>query len=165
MDLDAAAVDEQAIGGAFFAGKCAEDPFPDAALRPSDEAVVERLLRTVDILRAIGPASATFQRMDDPAQHSAIIDTLHAANVSRQQRLDPRPLRIGKPEEIAHLTASSREAMNHNRLATEIPFMGPDPRVAVPGRPDFYYDDVGNIVGFRANEGHIPIYGNPRAGN
>jgi hypothetical protein len=26
-----------------------------------------------------------------------------------------------------------------------------------------YYDDLGNIVGYRANEGHIPICGNPNA--
>jgi hypothetical protein len=30
----------------------------------------------------------------DSAQHPAIVDTIHAANIGRQQRLDPRPLRI-----------------------------------------------------------------------
>ncbi len=38
-------------------------------------------------------------------------------------------------------------------------------RVHVPGTPNSYYNSVGNVVGPKANEGHIPIYGNPNAGN
>ena len=37
-------------------------------------------------------------------------------------------------------------------------------RVHVPGVENQYYDSLGNIVGPRANEGHIPIFGNPSAG-
>ena len=36
-------------------------------------------------------------------------------------------------------------------------------RVHVPGTNNSYYDNLGNIVGPNANEGHIPIYGNPNA--
>lgn len=37
-------------------------------------------------------------------------------------------------------------------------------RIHVPGTKNSYYDSLGNIVGPKANEGHIPIYGNPKAG-
>jgi hypothetical protein len=38
-------------------------------------------------------------------------------------------------------------------------------RVHVPGTRNNYYDNLGNVVGRHANEGHIPIYGNPNAGH
>lgn len=37
-------------------------------------------------------------------------------------------------------------------------------RIHVPGTKNSYYDNLGNIVRSNANEGHIPIYGNPKAG-
>jgi hypothetical protein len=115
MDLDAGAVDEQAIGHIFPTGQRAEDPFPNPALGPAHEAVVERLLRSVDVARAIGPAPAAFQRVDDAAQHPAIIDTIHAPHVSRQQRLDPSPLCIRKPKEISHLpTPPAQDVESHS---------------------------------------------------
>lgn len=58
--LDAGAVDEQPVGNTFAPGQRAEDAFPDAALGPAHEAVVERLLLPVD-RRAIAPASAALQ--------------------------------------------------------------------------------------------------------
>jgi RHS repeat-associated protein len=42
--------------------------------------------------------------------------------------------------------------------------MGWTARVHVPGTKSSYYDSLGNVVGKNANEGHIPIYGNPNAG-
>lgn len=126
VDLDATAVDEQPVGRILGAGQRAENPFPDTALGSTDEAVVERLLRPVDI-RTVGPASATAQRMDDPAQHPAIIDTLLAVHIGRQQRCNPLPLPIGKPKEIRHLTASQPEAMNHNSRIIGIRLLRPDP--------------------------------------
>lgn len=37
----------------------------------------------------------------------AVIHTRHSAHIGWKQRLDPGPLRIGKPKEIRHFTASS----------------------------------------------------------
>ncbi len=82
---------------------------------PADEAVAERLLRPVDI-GSVGPATATVQHMDDPAQHTTIINAVLAAHISRQKRRDPSLLIIGKPEEIIHLVTSSSEAMNHSQI-------------------------------------------------
>jgi hypothetical protein len=37
-------------------------------------------------------------------------------------------------------------------------------RIHAPGSKNSYYDNLGNVVGSKANEGHIPIYGNPMTG-
>jgi hypothetical protein len=44
--------------------------------------------------------------VDDPAQHPPIINPGLTANIGWQQRLDSSPLRIRKPKEIRHITAS-----------------------------------------------------------
>jgi len=38
--------------------------------------------------------------MHDPADHPPIIDTLDAAYIGRQMRLDPRPLLVAQPKQI-----------------------------------------------------------------
>ena len=73
VDLDAGAVDEQPVGSAFGSGQRAEDVLPDPTLGPAHEAIVERLLGAID-RRAITPAPAALQGMDDPQKHPAIID-------------------------------------------------------------------------------------------
>jgi hypothetical protein len=106
VDLDATAVDEQSIRGVASSRQGTENAFPDAAFGPADEPIVERLLRTIDV-STVRPAPAAAKRVDDPAQHPTIIHTWFAANIRRQKRLDPSPLRIGKPKEIRHISASS----------------------------------------------------------
>jgi hypothetical protein len=107
VDLDATAVDEQAIWSVAGSRQRAENAFPDAALGPADEPIVERLLRAIDV-STVRPAPAAAKRVDDPAQHATIIHTWLAADIRRQKRLNPSPLHIGKPKEIRHLTASSQ---------------------------------------------------------
>jgi hypothetical protein len=126
VDLDTTAVDEQSIRRISCSRQRAEYALPNAALGPTDEPVIERLLRTVDI-SAIRPSTATPQGMNDPTQHTTIIHTRLAAHVGRQQRLDSSPLRIGKPKEISHLTRPLNEAVNHDPLSAKSPLLGPDP--------------------------------------
>jgi hypothetical protein len=45
--------------------------------------------------------------MHDATQHTTIINPRLTPHVGRKQWLDLGPLRIGKPKEISHLTASS----------------------------------------------------------
>jgi len=94
VDLDARAVDEQPGWYAIHPGKVGKDALPHASLGPAPEAVVERLLRPIDVLRAVTPAPAALQRMDDPGKHTPIVDPRHPARIGRQERLDPRPLLI-----------------------------------------------------------------------
>jgi hypothetical protein len=105
MDLDATAVDEQPVRRIARSRQRAEDAFPNAPLGPADEAVIKRLLRPIDI-GAVGPTASAAKRMDDPTEHTTIIHARLTAHIGRKQWLDPDPLRIGKPKEISHLTAS-----------------------------------------------------------
>jgi hypothetical protein len=89
MDLDAGAVDEQAIRDILTTRQRGKDTLPDAALGPAHEAVVERLLRAIDMLRTVTPAPAALQCMHDPGKYPAIIDPRYPTRIARQQRLDP----------------------------------------------------------------------------
>ena len=135
MDLDAGAVDEQPVRRTLAARQGVENILPNAALRPTNKPIVKRLLRTVDLPRAVGPASAIPQGVDDAAQNAPVINPSLAPRVCRQQRLDPRPLFIRKPKEIRHFIASSLETMNHNMLVVGILLMGPDPKHFRPHAP------------------------------
>lgn len=66
VHLDARAVDEQPGWHAVDPGKVGKYALPNAALGPAPEAVVERLLRPVDMLGAIAPAATALQCMDNP---------------------------------------------------------------------------------------------------
>jgi hypothetical protein len=102
VDLDAAAVDEEPFRDAIDPGELGEDTLPHAAFGPAPEAVVERLLRTVDVLGTIAPATTALQSMDNPGEHPTVIDPRHTTRILRQKRFNPRPLLIRKPEEIRH---------------------------------------------------------------
>ena len=88
------------VRGILRSGQGAEYIFPDTALCPAKKAVVERLLGAVDLARAIGPATTVLQRGNDPAQHTTVIHPRLAPAVRWQERLDPCPLCIRKPERI-----------------------------------------------------------------
>jgi hypothetical protein len=49
--------------------------------------------------------------MDDPADHAAIVNALNTAHICWQMRLNPRPLLVGKPEQIpAHRSFPQNES-------------------------------------------------------
>jgi hypothetical protein len=127
MCFDAGAVDEQAVGHPLGPRQRAENVFPDAPLGPAHETVVERLLRTVDMLRAIAPASTALQGMNDAGKHTAIINPLRTAQAGRQQRLDPRPLAIGKPKEIRHSQRLLAGGLESHSARVGNPFIGSGP--------------------------------------
>ena len=88
---------------------------PYALFRPPDEAVVERLSRSV-LGRRIDPTAARFQHLYDAADHAPIINARFATRVCRQMRFDLRELRVRQPEPIAIHHRSPSEAVNHNSL-------------------------------------------------
>ena len=84
-------------------GKFPEQVFPDAAPSPTHKAIIDRRRRTV-LGRAIAPATAAFQHMDDAADHTAIVRPRDAPDIRRQVRLNPLPLLIAQPKQIpAHI--------------------------------------------------------------
>lgn len=88
---------------------------PDAFLGPSDIAVIERFLRPV-IRRRIDPASARLENVDDPADHSPVINPRLAARVRRQMRRDQRKLCLAQPELVPIHPDFLSEAVNHTVL-------------------------------------------------
>jgi hypothetical protein len=50
---------------------------------------LEHLLRTKDSLGAVAPATTALQRVNDPTQHTPVINMPFAAQPGRQNRLDP----------------------------------------------------------------------------
>ncbi len=97
MSLDRRAVDQQLRRRAARRCQRLEDRFPDTFLGPTDEAVIERLARTVDRW-SIDPTTAGLENVNDAADDAAIIDPRLAARVGRKMRLKPRELSFGQPE-------------------------------------------------------------------
>ncbi len=128
MGLHSRGVDEHLRGWSASRGQSLEDIDPDALGGPSDEAIVERLARTVG-LRRVDPSTAGPQDMHDAADHPAIINPRLAACVGWQQRRETCELILGQPEMIAiHLCGLPLETVNHETAANGIPLMGPDPK-------------------------------------
>jgi hypothetical protein len=70
--------------------------------------------------------------MHDPADHATIIDPLHAADISWQMRLDPRPLFVAQPKQIlahdpAPLLKRIRIVWNQDCFAFAPKLMSSDP--------------------------------------
>ncbi len=68
-----------------------EDVGPDAFRSPSDEPVVKRLARTIDIGR-IDPAAAGFEHVNDAANHPSVVNTRLASRIGWKKRREPRKL-------------------------------------------------------------------------
>ena len=81
-------------------GKLPEQVLPDAALRPTREAVIDRCRRTI-LGWAIAPAAAALEHMHDAADHAAIVRSLDTSYIRRQMGFDPIPLLITQPEQVA----------------------------------------------------------------
>jgi len=76
-----------------------ENVDPNTFGSPSDEAIVERLARTVG-LRRVNPTTAGLQDMHDAADDPTIINPRLAARIGRQQPFEPRELILRQPEMI-----------------------------------------------------------------
>lgn len=92
MRLHDRGVDQHLGGRPTGPGQDLKQITPDPLGRPAHEAIVEGLLRAVDLTRGVSPTPARLQHVDDPADHAAVIDALLAPGVSRQVRTDLRKL-------------------------------------------------------------------------
>jgi secreted protein with Ig-like and vWFA domain len=69
-----------------------EDPVEHAEPTPADEAVVDRLVRTLGS-RRVAPAQAVADHENDPAHDPPVIDTRNSVR-QRKERLDPTHLSL-----------------------------------------------------------------------
>lgn len=101
MDLDVAAADLGRLRNPALLGQGREDSGPDSPAAPSVPTIVDRRRGAV-FRRAIRPAPAAFEHMNNPRDHSTIINPSRAGLVLRQLRLDRSPGLIAQPEKSAH---------------------------------------------------------------
>src|SRR5262249_35934224 len=104
-----------------------EQVFPDAAPSPAHKAVIDRCRRTI-LRRAIAPATAALQYMHDAADDSAIVRPLDAPDICRQVRLDPLPLLIAQPKQVAAHDPNPLPKTNQDRIVRAEKLMSSDPR-------------------------------------
>ena len=97
MRFDVRGIDHLRVRSASLAGQLSEQIFPDAAARPTNEAIVYRRVRPIGF-RTIAPAAATLQHVDNAADHPPIVLALDASYIRRQVRFDPLPLFVTQPK-------------------------------------------------------------------
>ena len=132
-------VDHLRLRGSPVPSKLAEQIFPDAAACPACEAVVDCRRRTI-LGRAITPTATALQHMHDPADHAAVVCPLDATDVSRQTRLDPRPLLIAQPKQIPAHDPDPLQKTNQDRIVTTQELMSFDPNVLLTAK-------AGGVIG------------------
>src|SRR5262249_37016667 len=95
---------------------------------PAHKAVIDRCRRTI-LRRAIAPATAALQYMHDAADDSAIVRPLDAPDICRQVRLDPLPLLIAQPKQVAAHDPNPLPKTNQDRIVRAEKLMSSDPSV------------------------------------
>src|SRR5262249_39182874 len=82
--------------------------------------------------RAIAPATAALQYMHDAADDSAIVRPLDAPDIRRQVRLDPLPLLIAQPKQVAAHDPNPLPKTNQDRIVRAEKLMSSDPSCSLP---------------------------------
>ncbi len=100
MSLDGGTVDQHLLRRATRCRQCMENGFPNTFSCPADEAVVERLARTID-RRSIDPAAAGFKNMNNPTDDTPVIYPGFAARVGRKMWLKSRKLSVTQPKIVS----------------------------------------------------------------
>jgi len=112
VSLDGGTVDQHLRGWTARRGERMKHVDPNAFRRPADEAVVERLARSID-LRRVDPATAGFEHMNNAADDPAVVNARLTPRVRRQKRLKPRKLIVRKPKIVANHEPSPSGTVNH----------------------------------------------------
>jgi NAD(P)-dependent dehydrogenase (short-subunit alcohol dehydrogenase family) len=110
VGLEIGRVDHDGLLFGFLGGQTHQDLGEHALLAPALPAVVQGLVRTV-LPGRITPSQAIAIDENNAAQHAPVVDAGLAMRL-REEGLETRHLRLGQPEEVAHVTArfSSRES-------------------------------------------------------
>jgi len=99
MRLDVRAIDSRRMGQYTRRDQRFQNVVPDLLVGPAVEAVVDRRVRAV-FRRAVTPAAAGLQNMQDAADYPSVIDPPGARLVPRQMRLYRRPGIVAQPEKM-----------------------------------------------------------------
>jgi hypothetical protein len=100
MRFDMGRIDHLRISTTAVASEFAKQVFPDAALGPAHETVIDSCARPV-FGRTIAPAAAALENVNDAADHAAIVYPIHPTHIRGQMRFDAGPLLIVQPKKIA----------------------------------------------------------------
>ena len=98
MSLEVRGVDHELIGLAALGGELGKDPVEHAQAAPADEAVVDRLMRTIGG-RRITPAQPVPDHEDDTADDPPIIDPRNAMR-KWEIGLNPAHLRLAQHPDL-----------------------------------------------------------------
>ena len=127
-------IDHLRVCGSSVPSELPEQVFPDAAPSPAHKAVIDRC-RSAIFRRAIAPATAALQYMHDAADDSAIVRPLDAPDICRQVRLDPFPLLIAQPKQVAAHDPDPLPKTNQDRIVRAEKLMSSDPSLSPGARP------------------------------
>ena len=97
MRFDRGGVDGQSHAVLAAAGERFKDRLPMSALSPAIEPIVDRRVRAI-VGRAIAPACAALEHVDDTADDASIVIARRARLVRWQMRLYLSPLLVVEPE-------------------------------------------------------------------
>lgn len=100
VGLHGGGVDQHLRGRPASSGQRLEQLDPDPLGRPAHEAIVEGLLRPVEIAWRVRPAPSRFQHVDDAADHAPVVHALLAPCVVWKKRCDLRELLVRQPEMV-----------------------------------------------------------------
>jgi hypothetical protein len=114
MCLDRGGVDRQSHAVLAAIGQGFENRSPTSAFGPAIEAIVDGCVGTI-FARAIAPAAAALEHMDDAADNPSIIISFRTGQVRRKMRRNACPLLVIQPKQpCAH-----RKPPVSNRSARE----------------------------------------------
>ena len=124
MRLEVGCVDHDPVRLAAAACQSLEDAVEHAQPAPSNEPVVQRLVRPVR-RRRIAPAQAVADDEDDAAQHTTVVHAGHAVR-QRTIRLEPTKLLLGQQEQLIHAEHLRTLKITRHRVEART-LTGPEP--------------------------------------
>src|SRR5262249_27884211 len=119
-------IDHLRVCGPSVPGELPEQVFPDAAPRPAHKPIIDLCRRTI-LGRAIAPATAALQHVHNAADDAAIVHPLDAPDIRRQMRLDPFPLLIAQPKQVAAHDPNPLPKTNQDRIVRAEKLTSSDP--------------------------------------
>src|SRR5262249_38783324 len=100
--------------------------FDTEVCRAQRTKLIDRGRRTI-LRRAIAPATAALQYMDNAADDPTIVRPLDAPNIRRQARFDPLPLLIAQPKQVSAHDPNPLPKTNQDRIVRAEKLMSSDP--------------------------------------